>query len=122
MQFAFIGLCAVSVFAVILTPFYIKHEDWHYLIAVWFLVGLTGGSTLLLRSRLWLSLRTLRLLELTAFGLLVAYMTQDLCYTLFRLRFAAVFAYWVRISSRFTFGRSGFRRVKSSGSTICSSG
>jgi hypothetical protein len=58
-HFAFIGLCAVSVFAVILTPFYIQLEDWHYLIAVWFLVGLTGGSTLLLRSRLRISLRTL---------------------------------------------------------------
>jgi serine/threonine-protein kinase len=92
MLFGFIGLCAIGAFAVILTPFYIQNEDWRYLIAVWLLAGLAGGFTVLLRSRLRLSLRALRVLELAVIGFLVAYMTQDQCFTLFDQRFGAVFA------------------------------
>src|SRR5262245_46474776 len=87
-----ICLCTVAPFAVILTPFYIRDGSWRYLVVVWFGTALATTGTFVLRSRRLLSLRSLRIIELVAFGLVVGYLTFEMYHSLFHRRFGAIYA------------------------------
>src|SRR5262245_56098235 len=88
----FICLCAISVFALVLTPFLIRDENWRYLFVVWCMTAVAAGLTIVLRTRRSLTLRALRGIELAVLGMLVAYMTEELFFTLFNQRMGAAFA------------------------------
>jgi serine/threonine-protein kinase len=89
---AFIGLCCIGVFALILTPFYVNRGSWRYLFVVWFLAVGAATVTIVLRSRLQLSLRALRTIELMMVGAVATVLAVDMWHTLFEQRFGAVFA------------------------------
>jgi hypothetical protein len=89
---AVISLCAIGVVAVVLTPGLIRGKDWRYLFIVWFLTALAAAWTAALRRRREMSLRELRGIELVTVGVIVAFLSEEMFYTLFDQRLGAIFA------------------------------
>jgi serine/threonine-protein kinase len=89
---AVIGLCTSGVVAPIATPFLVRTGDWKYLAFFWLLVALPAAVIVVLRSRRAMSLRALRIVELTVVVVLVGAHVFDTYYSLVRQRQGAVFA------------------------------
>jgi hypothetical protein len=89
---AVISLCAIGVLAVVMTPGLIWGKDWRYLFIVWLLTALAAAWTAALRRRREMSLRELRGIELATVGVIVAFLSEEMFYTLFDQRLGAIFA------------------------------